>query len=168
MNQNLSSPQNLEISSSKIYSNKQLVALVILRMMIGWHLLYEGISKLNDPFWTAAGYLSQTEGFLQTFSLWILSNEEILRIVDLLNQWGLIILGICLILGLFSRLSAIMATVLLIFYYLCAPEMGSGENLYINKLLIEAMALLVIYVFPTGHLVGLDLFLDYFKKKNNG
>ena len=31
------------------YSNKQLLILVILRVVIGWHIFYEGLSKLLNP-----------------------------------------------------------------------------------------------------------------------
>ena len=44
-------------STDTTYSRFQLTSLVALRMLIGWHLLYEGIAKILNPYWTSAGYL---------------------------------------------------------------------------------------------------------------
>ena len=36
--------------------------LVLLRIIIGWHFLYEGLTKLLYPGWTSAGYLKGSTG----------------------------------------------------------------------------------------------------------
>jgi uncharacterized membrane protein YphA (DoxX/SURF4 family) len=36
--------------------------LVLLRVTIGWHFLYQGMSKLDDPNFSSAGFLSQAKG----------------------------------------------------------------------------------------------------------
>ncbi|QGJ71605.1 Hypothetical protein PBC10988_33120 [Planctomycetales bacterium 10988] len=38
------------------------IMLVLLRLSIGWHFLYQGISKLNDPDFSAEAYLLQSKG----------------------------------------------------------------------------------------------------------
>ncbi|MBI4409310.1 MAG: hypothetical protein HY561_06350, partial [Gemmatimonadetes bacterium] len=35
----------------------QTSALVALRMLVGWHFLYEGLAKMTSPYWSSAGYL---------------------------------------------------------------------------------------------------------------
>ena len=43
---------------ASIKSNQyQFYGLVTLRFLIGWHFLYEGISKLLNPYWSSAAYL---------------------------------------------------------------------------------------------------------------
>jgi thiosulfate dehydrogenase [quinone] large subunit len=42
------------------YSNIQLTFLVILRVLIGWYFLYEGLAKVFTPNWTAFGYILTT------------------------------------------------------------------------------------------------------------
>ena len=42
------------------YSSLQLFILVLLRMAIGWHFLYEGIAKLFTPNWSSASYLDSS------------------------------------------------------------------------------------------------------------
>ena len=42
---------------ASIKSNQyQFYGLVTLRFLIGWHFLYEGISKLLNPYWSSAAY----------------------------------------------------------------------------------------------------------------
>ena len=38
-------------------TNVQGYALVLLRILIGWHFLYEGVIKAYNPSWTSRGYL---------------------------------------------------------------------------------------------------------------
>ncbi|MEE3301924.1 MAG: DoxX subfamily, partial [Candidatus Neomarinimicrobiota bacterium] len=40
---------------------------------------------------------------------------------------------------------------------------GEGSYIIVNKNLIEACALWVLYVFPTGHIIGLDRLLAKLK-----
>ncbi|MCF6297642.1 MAG: DoxX family membrane protein [Flavobacteriaceae bacterium] len=153
------------------YTTAQTSVLVLLRMLIGWHLLYEGVVKLQNPNWSSAGFLMQSKGFLKGFSNWIISSPKALYFVDILNEWGLAILGLFLILGLFTRFTSLMAGVLLMLYYLNSPPLldaiktTQGNYLIINQLLIESVTLFTLYFFPTGKIVGLDMFIDYFKRK---
>ena len=72
-----------------------------LRVVIGWHFLYEGVTKLLDPNWTSAEYLRYSRWIFSDMFQWIVSNPDILRIVDLMNMWGLILIGLGLFLGCF-------------------------------------------------------------------
>jgi len=149
------------------YTNIQLTALVLLRMLIGWHLLYEGISKVINPYWTSAGYLSESKWIFSGLFTSIVANPTALKIVDFLNEWGLIAIGIGLIAGLFTRTATIAGIVLLCLYYVANPPFlgyqysmpTEGSYLIVNKTLIEAAALFVLAFFPTGRMIGLDVFL---------
>lgn len=159
---------------NRINSSVQLLSLFILRLLIGWHLLFEGISKLLSPNWSSVGFLSESQWILSGFAGWIISDEGILAVVDFLNIWGLIAIGTGLMLGLFSRAAAIAGTFMLLLYYLITPPLiglhysipDEGNNLIINKTLIEAAALFVLAVFPTSHKIGLDLLIHKRKSRN--
>jgi thiosulfate dehydrogenase [quinone] large subunit len=163
------------MKSTKTFTTFQLTALVLLRMLIGWHILYEGISKLLMPNWTSALFLRDSQWILSGFSDWIVSNDGVLSMVDFLNTWGLIAIGAGLILGLFTRLAAYAGMGLLIMYYLNnIPMIGleysmpaEGNYLIVSKTLIEAAALLVLAIFPTGSAFGLDIFISRFTKSKN-
>ena len=153
------------------FTNLQLSALVILRFLAGWHLLYEGVSKLLNPGWSAAGFLGESQRIMSGISNWIVSNNNVLNAVDFLNTWGLIAIGLGLILGLFTSFAAFSGEILLFIYYFNnAPIVGieytipsEGNNLLVNKTLIEAMSLFVLAVFPTGSIIGLDVFINRLK-----
>jgi len=92
-----------------------------------------------------------------------------LRQVDLTTMWVLTLLGILLIVGLFSRLAALAGAALMILFYLPMPPWpgvpeapGPEHSLFVNKNLIEAFALLVIASLPTGKWLGLDALVAKF------
>ena len=155
------------MKENRAFTNIQSTALIILRLIIGWHILFEGYSKLITANWSSMGFLRESKWILSGFSNWIISNNVILKIVDLLNTWGLIAIGIGLILGLFTRMAAISGAILLFMYYLNNPPLigleyslpTEGNYLIVSKTLIEAVALVVLFVFPTGKNFGLDMFI---------
>lgn len=146
------------------YTKIQLAALVILRILIGWHFLYEGIAKLINPYWTSAGYLAEAKGILSPLFHWVAETPNVLRGVDILNIWGLIVIGFGLIAGGLVRTATIAGMALLFLYYIANPPFigyrysspAEGSYLFVNKILIEMSALLVLAVFPTGRAFGLD------------
>jgi thiosulfate dehydrogenase [quinone] large subunit len=154
------------MKSTNNYSKLQLTSLVLLRFLIGWHILYEGIAKVLNPQWTSAGFLSESQWILSWFAGWITSNSGVLAAVDFLNTWGLIAIGLSLLFGLFARTAAIAGAALVFVYYLNSPPLVGieytlpveGNNLIVNKTLIEAVALCVVALFPTSNIFGFDAF----------
>jgi thiosulfate dehydrogenase (quinone) large subunit len=142
-------------------------ALVGLRLLIGWHFLYEGLAKLTNPYWTSAGYLAESQWIFQDQLIRIAASPTAVTIVDHLNMWGLTLIGLGLLVGLFTRTATVAGIVLLAFYYLSAPPLTGlsypmpveGSYLIVNKVLIELGALVVLLVFNTGRTWGLDFFL---------
>jgi len=153
------------------YSAWQVWSLVILRVAIGWHFMYEGIVKLLNPNWSSLGYLMDSKGLFEGMFHAIAANAAVLNAMDFFNVWGLILIGAGLIVGLFTRVAAIGGIVLLAFYYLSHPAIigvsyaipSEGSYLWVNKNLIELLTLWVIVLFPTWKSVGVDRFL--FNKK---
>jgi thiosulfate dehydrogenase [quinone] large subunit len=146
------------------YTKLQSFALVILRITIGWHFLYEGGVKILNPNWTAKSYLLDSGGFMKGFFELIAGNQTLLSISDTANAWGLTLIGLSLLLGIFTRYSSISGIVLLLLYYLSHPAFPGIEYLFpsdgsyfiINKTLVELFALLVVFAFPTSHIFGLQ------------
>ena len=143
-------------------------SVVLLRIFIGWHFLYEGVIKLYDPGWTSFGYLASAQGPLKQFFL-AMTNESIINWTDGLNIAALIIVGLTLTLGVFERIGAVIGIGLLAMYYLAHPPFpwleqmrAEGNYWFVNKNLIEMAALLVIYYLPTAGYFGLERLL----KKN--
>ena len=150
----------------------QFYGLVVLRVLIGWHFLYEGISKLINPYWSSAAYLLDSKWIFSGLAKTIVANPTLLSISDYVNMWGLTLVGVSLLLGLLSRYGSLVGMTFICLYYLFAPPLlgleygrpGEGSYLIVNKNLIEACALWVLYCFPTSHIIGLDRFLPGIEK----
>lgn len=135
-------------------------ALVLLRILIGWHFLYEGVIKAYNPSWTSRGYLLSAS-ILKPFFNW-LAGDSLISIIDNLNIIGLIAVGMSLLMGIKIRWGCIGGILLLMLYYFAHPPFpnlpqGPSEGSYwiVNKNLIEMAALFVIYQFPLTSLFGL-------------
>lgn len=144
-------------------------SMVFLRILIGWHFLYEGVIKLFNPDWTAFGYLATAQGPLDSLFIW-LTNDSVIGWVDTLNWLVLIFVGLTLILGVFEKMGALAGMVLLAMYYLAHPPFPwleqmnvEGSYWFVNKNLIELAACWVLYNFPTGHYFG----LGYLRNRTN-
>ena len=142
------------------YSRSQTNILVLLRLFVGWHFLYEGVVKLFQPAWSAKTFLLTSDGILRPFFVW-LAEGPLMSTVDVLNMVLLITVGAALLLGVLTRFAAIAGIVLLAMYYLAHPPFGGavsgpGNFWIVNYNLIEIAALLVCYYFPTNRHFGLD------------
>jgi thiosulfate dehydrogenase (quinone) large subunit len=156
------------------YSNWQIFSLTVLRALIGWHFLYEGLVKLyTSPAWTAGPYLTGSVGpFASSFKA-LAANHTILVITDNLNIWGLILIGTSLFIGLFSKPFSLFGIALLLLYYLAYPPFAAftvnapleGNYWIVNKTLVEMAALFVLFLFPSSHITGIDKFI-YKNEKN--
>jgi thiosulfate dehydrogenase (quinone) large subunit len=144
-------------------SGLQSFFLLFMRVVIGWHFLYEGYVKIASSGWSAAGYLNVVPGPFSGFFQKIVSNPSLLQACDILMKYGLAVIGLCLILGLFSRLAALGAVFMLAMFYLSNPPWlgvhsmgGEGSYLIVNKNLVELSAALVLASFPVGRILGFD------------
>lgn len=155
------------MKGNNTYTRFQSVSLTILRLLIGWHIFYEGIAKLLKPGWSSSGFLKESKWIFSDLFNWIVSHPEVLKVVDILNTWGLILIGTGLILGLFIRIASLSGVVLLLMYYLAVPPLVGleysipmeGDYLLVNKNLIEVAALLVLFVFPSNGF-GIDSLIN--------
>lgn len=148
-------------------SRGPMIAITLLRVFVGWHFLYEGIAKLTAPSWSAAGYLKQARGPFADLFEWLASQPNLLANADLITMWGLTLVGVFLILGLFTRLASLGGIAFILLFYLCNPPFvgyfyaipTEGSYLIVNKNLVELCALVVILVTGSGRFAGLDRIL---------
>ncbi|HUR54988.1 MAG TPA: DoxX family protein, partial [Gemmataceae bacterium] len=89
---------------------------------------------------------------------------KVVERMDWWTRWTLTAVGAMLLMGLFTRTACLVAAGFLVMTYLTHPPFPwlaqppgtEGNPLFINKNVIEALALLVILVHPTGRWMGLD------------
>jgi thiosulfate dehydrogenase [quinone] large subunit len=169
------------MTNDTTYRPGQQVALIALRTVIGWHFLYEAYYKIRSPSawspggtplarWTSAGYLKGASGPLAGLFQRMV-NAGWTPWLDRTVKVALLLIGLSLILGLFTKVGSWGALLFLsLFYLLYIPTMGvpqpnnEGTYLIVNKTLIEALAVCVLLVFNTGAIAGLDLL---WKKKQS-
>lgn len=145
-------------------SRSAMIAITLLRVIVGWHFLYEGIAKLTSSSWSAAGYMRASRGPFAEFFRWIASQPQLLDKANLITMYGLTIVGALLVLGLFTRLAAVAGIGLILLFYLCNPPFvgyfysipSEGSYLIVNKNLVELCALAVVLVTGSGRFAGLD------------
>ena len=112
-----------------------------LRILVGWHFLYEGIIKLMTPGWTSKLYLSGSTWIFSGLFHKMAESQVMVNVVDFLNIWGLILIGLSLFIGLAVRWSSISGAILLLFYFVAYPPIpgytfgaaNEGSYLWVNK-----------------------------------
>jgi len=146
---------------NSLLSNVQQWALIILRIIIGWHLLNEGLAKLTGE-WSADSFLLGSQGLLSKLFQNMASQPAVLEIVNFLNVWGLILIGLGLFLGIFARIAVYSGILLLFLYYIAYPPLH-GVDLLVNKGLIELVSLVILAIFPSTLNIGLWSLLENVK-----
>jgi thiosulfate dehydrogenase (quinone) large subunit len=149
------------------------VGIAVLRIGVGIIFLWAGLEKLMapEPF-TAAGFLQfgtagslgwpfvsgePVEGTIYnpTHEFWVAmsENETAMSIVNFLVPFGQLGIGIGLILGLLTRFSATMGTLMMLFFFIAAWDFEFG---IVNQHLTYALVCGVLALLGAGNYYGLD------------
>jgi thiosulfate dehydrogenase [quinone] large subunit len=148
-------------------------SLVLLRTLVGWHFAYEGYYKLVPPGWargggripafSAEGYLRSATGPLAGLFHAMAANPTLVHATDIAVPIGLLLVGMSLMLGLFTQLGCAGAIAFLVLFYVSQPPLSGmpqagaeGAYLLVNKNLIELAAVMTVMAFRTGAIAGLD------------
>lgn len=133
-------------------------ALMLLRVAIGWHLLYEGLAKWGADAWSSAAYLRGADGLGAGLFHWIAETPWALNAADAITVWALMAVGLLLMLGVITRTVSLAGGLLLTMFYLASPPFASGlaegSYLVVNKTFVEAVALLALAAFPSAAHIG--------------
>lgn len=130
----------------------------LLRVSLGWLMFYAGVTKILNPKWTAKDYLLEAKTFPEFYRL--LSEDNIIAVINVLNEWGLILIGVSLILGLFIRISAIFGVALMMLYYFPILQFPyAGKTSYIvDEHIIYSLVFLTLFAIEAGKYWGLDTY----------
>jgi len=114
---------------SQTHSIIKISILVLLSWLIGLHFLTEGLNKLTWSFWSSKSFLMQSNWALSDVFMEITKIQWLLNAVDFLNIWGQIIIGLCLVLRLFTKWVAFAIALLLFLYYTAATSFINSLSL---------------------------------------
>ncbi|MDO8571952.1 MAG: DoxX family membrane protein [bacterium] len=134
----------------------QKASVFLLRISMGWLFFWAGITKVLNPAWSAAGYLKGAKTF-PDFYQW-LSTTDILPLINFINEWGLTLLGVSLILGIFVRLSSTLGILLMFLYYLPILQFPyvNLNSFLVDQHIIFILVLLFFSTIRAGRIWGLE------------
>lgn len=136
-------------------TQSQKISLFLLRLTLGWLMFYSGITKILDPNFSAAGYLNSAKTFAG-FYQWLALPANI-GWINFVNEWGLTLLGVSLILGIAVRLSSILGAVLMLLYYFPVLTFPYVARSYlVDEHIIYALALVLLATLRAGRIYGLE------------
>ena len=87
---------------------------------------------------------------------------------DFFVKWSLVVFGAGLMIGLLSRISSLAMSLLILSFYLAMPPLPGwpdaprleGHYFFVNKTLMEIIALFALTCIPTGRWAGVDALLS--------
>jgi uncharacterized membrane protein YphA (DoxX/SURF4 family) len=96
--------------------------------------------------------------------------------IDRITVWFLIVAGGCLMVGLLTRLNCVLAALFLLttyalfppFPWLPASPLSEGNYLWVNKNLVELLALLALATTASGRWFGVDALLSWLWRAMRG
>jgi thiosulfate dehydrogenase (quinone) large subunit len=147
-----------EDSVTQPVSNR--IILLLFRLLMGWTFLYAGIHHFGDSTFVA-GFLSHTKTFHDVYAP--LTSEKIAPILTILVEYGHLLIGLSLIFGLFVRLSAPFAMMMMLLYWTAHmdyPYIDNANNYLVDYHIVYALVLLVLIIQNAGRVWGLDGWLS--------
>ena len=124
----------------------QSLALLLLRVSLGWLFFYAGFSKFAG--FSAKDYLLNLKGPFAGMFLPLAGNI----LVDQLVIWGLTLIGLCLILGILIRFASFWGIVMMVLFYL--SEYPPAHAFLVDEHIIYISIFLFLMVSNAGHFYG--------------
>ena len=137
----------------------QQIAVRLIGMAIGWHFLYEGCWKMvQQDGWSCLSYLNAAQGPLAPVFKWMAGQAWIVTTGDWAVQLGLVAIGLSLITGVFSRITALAGIALMAMFYCCQPPEpfatamsgADGRFFILERNAVEALGLLLVAAMPSA------------------
>ena len=132
------------------------ISLLFLRFSLGSLFFYAGITKVLDPNWSAAFYLKGAKTFPAFYDLFL--QPSILPTINFINEWGLTLIGLSLLLGIFVRLASAGGIMLMILYYFPILDgvYPNAHSLIADEHIVYACAFFILASFRAGRVFGLE------------
>jgi len=128
--------------------------MLLMRITFGWLFLWAGIDKLiND--WTAKGWLlNVTSGPLKGWFEGMAGSA----VVDQLVIWGLVLIGVALILGAATRLASLAGASMMFLFYLA--QFPPEHNPFMNEYLVYILVFAMLSALGAGRILGADQYVE--------
>jgi thiosulfate dehydrogenase [quinone] large subunit len=135
--------------------------IVYFRLAMAWTFLYAASHQVFDPSWSVAGFLGKTKTFHDAFS--VFAAPGVAPVTTFLVEWGHLLIGLSLLVGLMTRVSAFFGALLMIVYYFAHmdfPYIDDTTNFIMEFHLVYAGVLVWLMATKAGHVWGLDGWIE--------
>lgn len=142
---------------SQAYSRNERIVLFLMRIAMAWTFLYAASHQVFEPGWSATGFLEHTKTFHGFFA--IFTTPTMAPITAFLVEYGHLLIGLSLLVGLLTRVSSFFAILLMVLYWMAHmdfPYISNTNNFLVDYHLVYALVLWLIIVRHAGHVWGLD------------
>ncbi len=128
--------------------------MVVLRLTFGFIFVWSGFEKLIEGF-SAKGFLANaTSGPAQSWFAGLAGNG----LVDGLVIWGEILIGIALMLGLFTRFASLAGAAMIFLFYLA--QFPPEHNPFMDEFLVYILVFSMLSALGAGRVLGLDRYVE--------
>jgi thiosulfate dehydrogenase [quinone] large subunit len=148
------------MSQQKSHFKTDEIFILFFRLTMGWTFLWAAIHHFGDDKFVL-GFLSHTKTFHDVYAP--LTSPAIIPALTFLVEYGHLLIGLSLIIGLFVRISAPFAIMLMLLYWTAHmdfPYIENANNYLIDYHIVYAGILVYLIVKRAGHVFGLDGVLE--------
>lgn len=140
--------------------------ILLLRVVLGLDFFYLGFSALFNPS-LGTDIRARSFGNLYTWLAGPMTvGQSNWAWIQPIAQWAFLIIGICLVLGLLTRLASIAGIILALLSYLPTLSFAAFNAVqFINDEVIVVICLLIIIFANAGAYLGLDNFIHFHSPK---
>jgi thiosulfate dehydrogenase (quinone) large subunit len=133
------------------------VMILYFRFVMAWTFLYAASHQVFVPGWTIVSFLNNTKTFHDFFA--IFTTPTMAPITTFLVEYGHLLIGLSLLIGLMVRVSAAVGVLLMIIYWFAHmdwPFIENTNNFIVDYHLVYAGVLVMLIATRAGHVFGLD------------
>src|SRR5215813_8235720 len=138
-------------------SSTEKYLVIFFRLTMAWTFLYAASHQVFVPSFSVVGFLSHTKTFHDVFA--VFTTPTIAPITTFLVEYGHLLIGLSLLVGLMVRVSASFGVLLMAIYWFAHmdwPFIENRNNFIVDYHLVYAGVLVYLIVKRAGHVFGLD------------
>jgi thiosulfate dehydrogenase (quinone) large subunit len=131
--------------------------IVFFRLTMAWTFLYAASHQVLVPTFSVVGFLNHTKTFHDVFV--VFTTPTMAPITTFLVEYGHLLIGLSLLVGLMVRVSASFGVLLMVIYWFAHmdwPFIENTNNFIVDYHVVYAGVLVYLIVKKAGHVWGLD------------
>jgi thiosulfate dehydrogenase [quinone] large subunit len=142
-------------------SNTERGYVLIFRLLMAWTFLYAASHQVFVSGWSVAGFLRNTKTFHDVYAPF--ATPTWAPIISFLVEYGHLLIGLSLLVGLMVRVSASFGVLLMLLYWTAHmnfPYIENRNNFLIDYHIVYAVVLGFLIYKRAGHVWGLDAWAE--------